>query len=195
MDLDLGVLIADAGRLDAALAHVVHPERTQIFLMDEGVCAQEAPRLRALIDAGAEAALCAMDAESRGLSAYDGGPRFGSQYEHACMVRDAACVVAATRAALVKSRPAKHRSIDARRRVGVTVKSEPGDPATAQALRSALGYLGCDLDVRLRLGARAQGLLDAELPLETLRHLSTLRGLGVSPEPLPGAPVDIEVIW
>jgi hypothetical protein len=190
MDLELGLLIADPERLDAALAHVVHPERTQIFLMDDGVCAQEAPRLRALLDAGAEVALCAMDAEARRLAPCDGGPRFGSQYDHACMVRDAACLVAVTRAGISKSRPEGPR-----RRVGVTVTGAPLDSSTAQALRSAVGYLGCELEVRIRLAARAHGLLHDDHPREVLRPLSTLRGLGVPIEKLPASPVDVEVIW
>lgn len=192
MDLDLGVLIASQERLETALSHVVHPERTQIFLMDDGVCAQGAPRLRALIDAGAEVALCAQDAESRGMHPYDGGPRFGSQYDHARMMRDAACVVAATHAGTTKSRPAGPR-----RRIGVTLTADPREnpTATVQALRSAVGYLGCELDVRIKLGSRALSLLGDEPPREVLRHLSTLRGLGTKIEPLPGGPIDVEVIW
>jgi hypothetical protein len=190
MDLELGVLIAASERLESALSHVVHPDRTQIFLMDDGVCAQKEPRLRGLIDQGAEVALCAMDAEARGLAAYDGGPRFGSQYDHAQMIRDAVCVVATTRAGTTKSRPD-----GTRRRVGVTLMGEPRDSSTVQALRSAVGYLGCDLDVRIRLGSRALGLLEEGHPREVLRHLSTLRGLGTQIEPLPGGPIDVEVIW
>jgi hypothetical protein len=158
--------------------------------MDDGVCAQGAPRLRALIDAGAEVALCAQDAESRGMHPYDGGPRFGSQYDHARMMRDAACVVAATHAGTTKSRPEGPR-----RRVGVTITGDPGDPSTVQALRSAVGYLGCELDVRIKLGSRSLALLGDEPPREVLRHLSTLRGLGTKIEPLPGGPIDVEVIW
>jgi hypothetical protein len=192
MDLDLGVLIASAERLETALSHVVHPERTLIFLMDDGVCAQEAPRLRALIDAGADVTLCAQDAEARGLHPYDGGPRFGSQYDHARMMRDVGCVVAATHAGTTKSRPQGPR-----RRIGVTLTGDPKeDPrATVQALRSAVGYLGCELDVRIKLGSRALGLLGDDPPREVLRHLATLRGLGTKIEPLPGAPIDVEVIW
>jgi hypothetical protein len=190
MDLELGLLIADSARLDAALAHVVQPEKTQIFLMDDGVCAQGAPRVRSLIDAGTDVTLCAMDAEARREVAYDGGPRFGSQYDHARLVRDAACVVAVTAAGISKSRPD-----GLRRRVGVTITGEPRDPATIQALRTAVGYLGCNLEVRVRLASLALGLLHDDHPREVLRHLSTLRGLGVKIERLPASPVDVEVIW
>jgi hypothetical protein len=185
--LELGVLLTDRSRLAAALAHVVRPERTQIFLMDDGVLA--APELRALTDAGAEVALCAMDAEARGLPPLD-GIRFGSQYDHARLVRDAGAFVSATRAGV-----AKHRPQALRRTVGVTITCEPEDPLCAQALRSAVAYVGCDLPVELRYSPRAASLLDDHHPPALLRHLATLRGLGVRFRALPGSPVEIEVTW
>ena len=59
--------------------------------MDDGVGYALDPRLRAFVDSGVEVALCAMDAEARGLDcqrAAAAGILVGSQHDHARLVRD-----------------------------------------------------------------------------------------------------------
>src|SRR5262245_60698099 len=96
MGLDLGILVGDATMLARALDLARNSDDAQLFLMDEGVRAAGEPALLAAIDDGLEAALCAMDAEARGVGPVTGGPRFGSQFDHAVMVREARRVVAMT---------------------------------------------------------------------------------------------------
>src|SRR5689334_23831325 len=101
--------------------------------MDDGVRAASEARLVAAIDDGLEATLCAMDAEARGVAPVAGGPRFGSQWDHACMVRDARRVVAMTGGRI------DDNDVDAPagpgRRVAVRLTRDAKDPKTAQALR------------------------------------------------------------
>jgi hypothetical protein len=195
MSAELGILIADPARLDEALARIAHPEQTQIFLMDDGVLAARDPRLRALLDQGADISLCAMDAEARSLSPDDGGPRFGSQYDHAQMIRDAARIVACTRAKIEESRP----HVAERRRVQVSFTGDASDRATAQGLRAAVAYLGCDLRVGVVLEPAARALADRDPPPELARHLATLRALDVVFFEPPGSgppPIfDVRVSW
>jgi len=158
----LGVVLADAARLDEALALLrAHGDReARLFLMHEGVRAAADPRVRALIDGGLEATLCAMDAEARGVVEDEGGVRFGSQYDHAVLVRDAARVVAWTGRAgdPVDARPLA----TARRRVRVVIEAGPDDPRAWQGLRAAAGYLGVELDVEVALlPTVAAALVDA----------------------------------
>src|SRR5262249_28619707 len=96
MALELGVLVAEPAMLERALDLLATVDEAQLFLMDQGVRAAAAPRLIAAIDDGLEAVLCAADAEARGVAPVAGGPRFGSQWDHATMVREAARVVAMT---------------------------------------------------------------------------------------------------
>ena len=94
----LGVLLAsgpDEGDLPLVEALVRAALReghdVDLFLMDEGVACALDGRLRALVEAGAEATVCAMDAEARGLSAdaiVAAGVQLGSQHDHARLLRD-----------------------------------------------------------------------------------------------------------
>lgn len=62
-----------------------------LFLMDAGVRCALDPRLQALIQAGADATVCAMDAEAQGVSAealVEAGVHLGSQHDHARLLRD-----------------------------------------------------------------------------------------------------------
>ena len=174
MGLELGVLLADAASLDAALAvlarSAIDSRDAALFLMDDGVRAAGDARLAALGDAGVELSLCAMDAEARGILPQARGPRFGSQHDHAAMVRDARRVVALT-----------------------------GDGKTAQALRSAVGYAACGLDVIVAVEPPAVGVLHSSygnLPQAILRAIGTLRGLGHRIAPADDAPpAHLEITW
>jgi sulfur relay (sulfurtransferase) complex TusBCD TusD component (DsrE family) len=194
----LGVIVADAARLDDALAllRTVSGE-ARLFLMDDGVRAAVDPRLRALVDDGLDAALCAMDAEARGVVEEDGGVRFGSQYDHAVLVRDATRLVAWTGHAgdPVDVRPLPRTP----RRVRVVVES----PLRAwQGLRAAAGYLAVDLAVEVALAPTvAAALVDAAAdevadPVgragrRALRmFLATNRIVGFGREP-----ADVELRW
>ncbi|MDB4969737.1 MAG: hypothetical protein JWN44_5426 [Myxococcales bacterium] len=185
MGLELGILVADPAMLGRALDLARNSDEAQLFLMDDGVRAADAPALRAAIDDGLEATLCAMDAEARGVVAVRGGPRFGSQWDHAVMVRDAARVVAMTGGriddngggeALGSPRSALGRGA---RRVAVRLTREASHPKIAQALRSAVGYAGVELAVILVVEPPARALLNGEdHPPAVMRALSTLRALG-----------------
>lgn len=94
----IGVLVA-SGPAEGDLAAVESAVRgalaagadVGLFLMDDGVGYASDARLKALIDAGAEVALCAMDAEARGVSCAEAaaaGVLIGSQYDHARLLRD-----------------------------------------------------------------------------------------------------------
>src|SRR5262249_14466771 len=96
MGLELGIVVADASMLSRALDLAHNVSDAQLFLMDDGVRAASAPALRAAIDDGLDATVCAMDAELHQIAAVPGGPRFGSQWDHAMMVRHAARVVGMT---------------------------------------------------------------------------------------------------
>jgi hypothetical protein len=196
MGLELGVLLADASRLDAALDVLDGARDAALFLMDSGVEVAHDPRLAALADADVEIALCAMDAEARGVAPAEHGPRFGSQYDHARLVRDAARVVALTGTGFVDD----HRPPPGRRTVRVRLTRDARDGKTAQALRSAVGYAACDLDVVIAVEPPARALLAANgngnLPQPVLRALGTLRGLGHRIAPAGDAPpAHLEVTW
>jgi hypothetical protein len=175
MGRELGILVADAAMLGRALDLARNADDAELFLMDDGVRAAAEPALRAAIDDGLEATLCAMDAEARGVAAVAGGPRFGSQWDHAVMVRDAARVVAMTGGRIddndvVATGP---------RRVAVRLTRDASDPKIAQALRSAVAYAGVELAVTLVVEPPARALFNREdHPAPVMRALSTLRALG-----------------
>jgi hypothetical protein len=157
--------------------------------MDDGVRAADAPALRAAIDDGLEATLCAMDAEARGITAATGGPRFGSQWDHAIMVRDAARVVAMTGGRIDDNgaNEANEAAVSSQlsavssrsRRVAVRLTREASHPKIAQALRSAVGYAGVEMAVILVVEPPARELFNREdHPPAVMRALSTLRALG-----------------
>ncbi|HZS40744.1 MAG TPA: hypothetical protein VFF06_28120 [Polyangia bacterium] len=225
MGLELGVLLADDRRLaeagEAIRSLAREPSGAALFLMDDGARAASAPLMMELLEAGVEVALCAADAEARGVLPVDGGPRFGSQYDHAVMVRDARRVVALTGDG--------HRDDHAppagagRRVVRVRLTRDVRDGKTAQALRSAVGYAACDLDVVIAVEPPARAILDAlaarsavvspgsgnlpqgsrllqssllQLPEAVLRAVGTLRGLGHRIAPASDAPPGhLEVTW
>jgi hypothetical protein len=183
MALDVGILVADAAMLGRALDLARNADEAQLFLMDDGVRAADAPALRAAIDDGLEAALCAMDAEARGVQQVTGGPRFGSQWDHAVMVRDAARVVAMTGGRIDDNEVAISSQLSAvssgPRRVAVRLTREASHPKIAQALRSAVGYAGVEMAVIVVVEPAARALLNREdHPAAVMRALSTLRALG-----------------
>jgi hypothetical protein len=199
---DLGVLLADAAALGAALDVLHNCANAQMFLMDDGVRAATDPRLRALVAAGGDVTLCAMDAESRGVVALPpDGLRFGSQWDHACMIRDAREVVAFTGARATRSRPETATvtvTETGTARAGRRVRVEITRAAKAhQALRSAVGYTAAQLDVTVAVEddlLAAMTRADHETRGPILRALGTLRALGCAIGPTR-APADVEVIW
>lgn len=197
----LGLLVADAAMLPRALDLVRGAGArvdAQLFLMDDGVRAAGDPALRAAIDDGLDAALCAMDAESRDVVFVDGGPRFGSQWDHAVMIRDAARLVAMTGGRIDDNEILVPRGPG--RRVAVRLTREAEHEKTAQALRSAVGYAAADLAVTIVIEPPARALLAHEdHPPSLLRAIATLRGLGhrfveiLSPSQRVSC--DLEVSW
>jgi len=198
---ELGILLADPSLVGVAVELVRAsgaPIEAVLFLMDEGVHASEDARVRALLDGGTDVTLCAMDAEARGLHATDGGVRFGSQYDHAVMVRDAQRIIALTGTRIDDHSPTRSEG----RTVAVRVTRDSRHPKTAQALRSAVGYAACDLKVVVLVEPLARGLLSHDdHPGAVQRALTTLRGLGL---PLvgtapnarpPSVNMDLEVTW
>jgi hypothetical protein len=189
MGLSLFVLIADDG---AELPCIDAPESTHLFLMDDGVRLATDPRLVSLLDDGLDLTVCAMDAETRKVTPAD-GVRLGSQYDHAVLVRDASTIVALTGAGRDEHRPRAGE----RRVVAVRLTRDAHHKKTAQALRSAVGYAACGLDVFVVVDKAARALLrHDDHPPALLRALATLRGLGRpivdSGEPRP---FDVEVRW
>ena len=183
MALELGILVADAAMLGRALDLARNFDEAQLFLMDEGVRAAGEPRLRAAIDDGLDASLCAMDAEARAVAPTTGGPRFGSQWDHATMVRDAARVVAMTGGRIDDSDAAVSQQTSAlptgARRVAVRLTRDVRDAKTAQALRSAVGYASADLAVTVVVEPAARELLaHDDHPAAILKAVATLRALG-----------------
>jgi hypothetical protein len=197
MALELGVLVADPAMLARALDLVANVDEAQLFLMDEGVRAAGAPRLIAAIDDGLEATLCAADAGARGVEPVAGGPRFGSQWDHATMVREAARVVAMTGGRIDDTDGA---TPGPGRRVAVRLTRDARDPKVAQALRAAVGYAAADLSVIVVVEPPARALLatDAHSPA-LLRAIATLRALGHRFVEVPTSSqrvsCDLEVSW
>jgi hypothetical protein len=193
----VGILLADETLTGAAVEiarAASRPEETALFLMDEGVRAAGDARLRALIDDGAEVSLCAMDAEARAVAADDRGPRFGSQYDHAVLVRDARRVVSLTAAdtPIENHTPAG----DGTRRVLVRLTRDARHPKTAQALRAAAGYAAVDLSVTVLVEPAASALLShADHPPQVLRAIATLRGLGHRITAGQAPPADVVITW
>jgi hypothetical protein len=185
MQPELGILLADGASFAAALARIERPESTQLFLMDDAVLLAHDERLRALADAGAEVTLCAADAQARGVAVVEGGPRFGSQDDHASLLRTCSRLVAFTGAAPTEM------DLGEQRRVGVILTREPRHPKTAQGLRTAVGYLAGRLEVALLVEPQARSLLDHDdHPAQVARALATIRALGRI-----GGPTDLEIAW
>jgi hypothetical protein len=176
MALELGILVADAAMLGRALDLARNVDEAQLFLMDDGVRVAADARLRAAIDDGLDATLCAMDAEARAVAPVAGGPRFGSQWDHATMVRDAVRVVAMTGGRIDDSDGA---TPGPGRRVAIRLTRDAADPKVAQALRSAVGYATADLSVIVVVEPPARALLqhDEHAPA-VVRAIATLRALG-----------------
>jgi hypothetical protein len=204
MALELGILVADPAMLGRALDLCRNVDEAQLFLMDEGVRAAAAPALRAAIDDGLDASLCAMDAEARGIVATVGGPRFGSQWDHATMVRDAARVVAMTGGRIddneVDSPQSTVDSGSGARRVAVRMTREASHPKIAQGLRGAVGYAAADLAVTIVVEPAARALLaHDDHPPPLMKAMATLRALGHRFVEVAAVNVrvscDIEVSW
>lgn len=197
MALELGILVGDAAMLSRALDLARDLDEVQLFLMDDGVRAAAAPPLVAAIDDGLDAALCAMDAEAHGIAAFAGGPRFGSQWDHAVMVRDAARVVAMTGGRIDDSDGGPP---GAGRRVAVRLTRDADHDKTRQALRSAVGYAAADLSVIVVVEPPARELLRHDQhAVELVRAIATLRGLGHRFVEVASASArvscDVEVSW
>jgi hypothetical protein len=198
MGLALGILVADRSMLGRALDLARDVDEAELFLMDEGVHAAGDARLRAAIDDGLDAALCAMDAEARGVAPVAGGPRFGSQFDHAVMVRAARRVVAMTGGRIddndVAGAPGPGR------RVAVRLTRAAEHPKVAQALRSAVGYAACELEVTVVVEPPARELLAHERHAPSLlRAIGTLQALGHRfvevASPSTRVSCDVEVSW
>lgn len=195
--LGLGVLLADDAALPAAveLIRCRPPAEAEaaLFLMDDGVRAVDDPAVLALFQSGVDVVACAADARARSIELRPGGPRAGSQYDHALMMRDAEHVVAMTGAGVDEHRPTGQNG----RAVGVRLTRDPRHPKTAQALRAAVGYAGSGLRVTVVAEGAAAGLLASEdQPPPVARALATLRGLGHPIVPAAAAPAfDVEVTW
>ena len=176
MGLELGILVADAAMLGRALDLARNVDEAQLFLMNDAARAAGDPRLRAAIDDGLDASLCAVDAEARGVAPVAGGPRFGSQWDHATMVRDAVRVVAMTGGRIDDNDGA---TPGPGRRVAIRLTRDAADPKIAQALRSAVGYASVDLSVIVVVEPPARALLqhDEHAPA-VVRAIATLRALG-----------------
>ncbi len=194
----LGILLADHAMLGVALELARASDDCALFLMDDAVLGAHDPRLHALIDQGAEVSLCAMDAESRGITPRDRGPRFGSQYDHATLVRDSARIIALTGVRIDDSRPVRAGS----RQVAIRITRDAHHAKTKQALRSAAGYAALDLQVTVLVEPAARALLaHTDHDALTLRAITTLRGLGhalmgATPGLLPtGQQPDLVVTW
>jgi hypothetical protein len=190
--ISLGVLLADDRQLDQALSAIGEPETSRLFLMHRGVRVAHHPALRQLHDRGLEITLCATDAEFHQVAVFDGGPSFGSQYDHAAMMRDAAAIVAITERATRRSHP---KDREGARRARVELASD--DLLTLhQGVRSALTYAACGLSVELAIDRRrAQG--GSAIALAIDRGLAALESLGQAVQPLhaPAHQADIEVVW
>jgi hypothetical protein len=176
MALELGILVADAAMLGRALDLARNVDEAQLFLMDDAVRVAADARLRAAIDDGLDASLCAMDADARSIAPVVGGPRFGSQWDHATMVRDAVRVVAMTGGRIDDNDGA---TPGPGRRVAIRLGRDAADPKIAQALRSAVGYATADLSVIVVVEPPARALLqhDEHAPA-VVRAVATLRALG-----------------
>ena len=161
MDPSLGILLADRASLDRALDMATAD--AQWFLMDDAVHTIEA--LRPWIDRGADVTVCATDAA--GMEPVP-GVRWGSQYDHAAMVRTAQRLVALTGAGLNDHSPKRTE-----RTVIVRITRET---KLAQALRTAVGYAGGDLRVAVLTEPAVQAIIDRPPP-SVARALATLRSL------------------
>jgi hypothetical protein len=154
-------------------------EATQVFFMNDGVLLAGDARLSALIDAGLDATVCAMDAEARGVVPVD-GVRLGSQDDHARMLRSASRFLAIT--------GAPNREWPGGQHVAVQI-TRPSK--TEAALRSAVGYAAAGL----RVTVVAPSLLaHSDHSPAVLRALGTLRGLGHAIVEQPVA-ADVEIAW
>jgi hypothetical protein len=185
MDPSLGILLADSASL--ARATELATADTHWFLMDDGVRAIEG--LRSWIDRGADVTVCATDAA--GLEPVP-GVRFGSQYDHAVMVRTARRLIALTGAGMDDHSPKR-----AERTVIVRITREL---KLAQALRSAVGYAGGDLRVAVLTEPAVQQVIDHP-PAGAARALATLRSLDHPIVPVAAGEYparlrwDVEVTW
>jgi hypothetical protein len=183
MDPSCGILLADSTSVESARA--LATADAHWFLMDDGIRAL--PALHDLIDSGSDVTVCATDAA--GLEPVP-GVRYGSQYDHAVMVRTAARVIGLTGMGLDDHTPKR-----AERTVIVRVTRAA---KMAQALRSAVGYAGGDLRVALLLEPDALSL--ATQP-QADRALATLRSLdhpvvSVAPGQYPARlRWDVEIRW
>jgi hypothetical protein len=183
LDRNVGVLLADASSVDAALA--LTGNDAQWFLMDDGINAL--PSLQARIDAGSDVTICATDAA--GLEPVP-GVRFGSQYDHAAMLRSSSRLIAMTGVRVDDHRPRRdERTVVVR----ITRPRKAG-----QALRTAVGYAAGDL--RVAVLVEVPDLIERPPP-DLARALATLRSLDhpivtISPGDYPPRlRWDIEVAW
>ncbi len=183
----LGILLASAASIDLALERAT-PD-AQWFLMDDAV--RELPSLRQQIDAGADVTVCAADAAAFGVEPI-AGVRFGSQYDHAVMIRSVERVLALTGARIDDHRPRRSE-----RTVIVRVTRET---RLEQALRSAVGYAGGDLRVALLLEPAVQRAVE-QPTASVARAIAALRGLDhpivdvVAGEYPARLRWDVEVTW
>ena len=176
----LGILLADSASVSQAIDRAkAAPDLAdvRIFLMDDGVLA--ARELAPLIDDGVEIIACATDAEARGLAAGDTDVRFGSQYDHALMVRDATSLATFTGCGIDRVEiPVK--------RVGIRLTRNLHGKLH-HGLRAALAYAALGMGVSVSVDEPARASLSHP---ELERALATLRRFGTS----SGTP-DLEIRW
>jgi hypothetical protein len=187
LDPEVGILLADFASFE--LARKVATSEARWFLMDDAVLLL--PELGPLIDEGHDVTVCATDAAAL-LVQPMAGVRFGSQYDHAAMMASATRILALTGVKLDDHTPKRTE-----RTVVVRITREA---KVAQALRSAVGYVGGDLRVAVLFEEPVRNLQD-QPPQKVARALATLRALdhpvvtvapGTYPERLRW---DLEVTW
>ncbi len=192
----IGVLCADRALLapTVELTLGLGPDAS-VFLMDDAVEELANPRLASLLDAGHDLLYCATDAEARGAGEPLPGVRPGSQYDHARMVRDATRFIALTGGPRVDDHRPTGRRV---RTVRVELTRAADHPKSAQALRTAVGYVGAGLRVCVALSTAATRLTEAhsQMSAAVARALSTLRALDHLVVPVDRAPsCDLVVTW
>lgn len=194
MSLELGVLVADACSAAAAVDRanqLAAPENTHFFVMSTGVRALAA--LRESANRGAEVTVCATDAATWNIDALDWpSTAWGSQYDHGYLLRNAPRFLADTGAhQCYLAAPADVT------RVAVEITRPPSDVLSDQALRTAIAYLGCDLQVTV-FSRFEQRFDDAPLAPETQKKIHFLRSrqaFVVGDSPLAQQTYDRWITW
>lgn len=171
MGLDLGVLIADAQTASRAVtraSELAAAENTHFFVMSSGVTALAV--LGESANHGAEITVCATDAAAYHIAATDWpGVVWGSQYDHARLLRDAPRFLADT-----GGQQSYLSTSVATRPIVVEITTPLSTPKADQALRTAIAYLGADLQASV-MACVGPSESDAPLPTQTQKKIHYLR--------------------